>query len=217
MEGRLSAFEYDERLCKARVWADKIIHWPFVRRVSLTGSMVTGQATPSSDVDFFIQVAKGNLWWVRLAITLWINLVGERRTQTTIANRLCLNWWATFDGPRAQGRQHIVLTERTFNKCHCKITAITKLKYQISNVKSISNDAMSNNEVLSFGNSDLVCHSEIRHSAFERLLKPLSPILEFIARNIQHHRFLTDPRTHLKNSQVRFSNTELGFHPPKAH
>lgn len=217
MEGRLSAFGYDERWQKARLWADKLIQFPFVRKISLTGSMATGQATPTSDIDFFIQVAEGNLWWVRLAITSWIQLAGERRTQTAIANKICLNWWATFDGPGTQGRPHITLAERESSRGLTEPAMIKNFKFQISNIKSISNIKLSNNEILSLRNSNLIHHSEIRHSSLERLLKPLSPILEFFARNFQQHRFTVDPRTHLENSQVRFSNTELGFHPPKLY
>lgn len=39
--------------------------------------------------------------------------------------------------------------------------------------------------------------------------------LEKIVKKIQIKRILNDPRTHLQGSQVRFNDTELGFHPPK--
>lgn len=225
MEGRLSAFGYDERWQKARLWADKLIQFPFVRKVSLTGSMAMGLATPTSDIDFFIQVAEGNLWWVRLAITSWIQLAGERRTQTAIANKICLNWWATFDGPETQGRPHIVLavgqdvrSSKYWSRVkNPKFKTLISKKTQITNVQNSKHFEFNNfkfgfNLNLGFRNLDWKTKQNS-----EWILKPFCPILEFLARNIQQHRFLTDPRTHLKSSQVRFSNSELGFHPPKMH
>jgi hypothetical protein len=193
MEGHLTSFEYSKRLDKAKQWARKIIQFPFVRKVSLTGSMATGQTTPRSDIDLFIQIEPGNLWWVRLAITIWIHLAGERRTLTSVANKLCLNWFATFDGPAAQKRQHIVLAGNNYNEENELQPQSQKFKNQKSKIKM---------------------KSKIQNY-LELILHPVCPLLEFLARNIQEHRFRSDERTYLPGSQVRFTNTELGFHPPK--
>lgn len=40
--------------------------------------------------------------------------------------------------------------------------------------------------------------------------------VEKLTKQQQIARFERDPRTHLPGSQVRYSDTELGFHPPKA-
>lgn len=55
--------------------------------------------------------------------------------------------------------------------------------------------------------------SPLAKRAFEFLLG--WPALEQLAKKYQTTRIERDPRTHQAGSQVRYSDTELGFHPPK--
>ncbi len=51
---------------------------------------------------------------------------------------------------------------------------------------------------------------------FEKMISALQGrYLEKILKQYQISRIERDPRTHMKDSQVRHSDTELGFHPPK--
>ncbi len=146
---------------------------PFTRMVSLTGSEAEGRATKTSDIDFFVQIEDGHIWLSRALITLFVQLAGIRRTDTQIANRICLNWFATYDAPAKQpGRVYKILWEEE------KRPAIK--------------------------------------SFFESLLAvfPLK-YLENFAKTIQINRIERDRRTHLPSSAVRYSDRELGFHPPK--
>lgn len=143
---------------------------PFVERVSLTGSFAEGKASEDSDIDFFVQVKRGRLYLTRFLVTLLIELMGVRRRTDAVAGRICLNWFAIFNGPAAQGRKHILLWRRLGSR-------------------------RSRTEILLSGR--------------------LGDLVESITKNWQLRRFRADPRTHLPGSQVRFSDTELGFHPPK--
>lgn len=154
---------------KASRWAKIIGALPFVRKVSLTGSLAEGLGTEQSDIDLFVQVVPGRLYLTRLLVTLFAELFGVRRRADKIAGRICLNWFASFDGPLKQGRPHQVLWQ--------------------------------------FEGSERL---------FEKLLSGrLGDKLEAITKIIQQKRFRADPRTLMPGSQVRFSDKELGFHPPK--
>jgi predicted nucleotidyltransferase len=146
---------------------------PFTRAIMLTGSMAEGRATAKSDIDFFIQVAPGHIWLTRAWVTLAIDRAGIRRTDTEIAQRICLNWYATFNAPAEQkGRVYKVLWEEPKRPISKRI--------------------------------------------LELFVSALSLLgLEKIAKKIQISRILRDSRTHQKGSQVRYSDQELGFHPPK--
>lgn len=155
---------------KAKRYARIIGRLLFVEQVSLTGSFAEGREHQSSDIDFFVRVHPGKIYFTRLLVTLVVQLLGVRRHGQAIAGRICLNWFATFDGPARHGRVHQVLWQR-------------------------------NNSKLSF---------------VERLLSgSLGDILEQLAKRFQQARFHRDPRTKEPGSQVRFSDQELGFHPPK--
>ncbi len=159
------------RVTKAVYFANMISKIPFVRGVSLTGSLAQGLSNLNSDIDFFVKVSKGRLYLTRLWVTAVIHLTGYRRHATKVSGRVCLNWFATFDGPLTQGRNHLVLSGETVWPTKQKLESI--------------------------------------------LSGRLGDRLESLAEKIQIWRFSHDRRTHLPDSQVRFSQTELGFHPPK--
>lgn len=155
---------------KAKCYARIVGKLPFVERVSLTGSLAEGRQHRDSDIDFFVKVKHGRLYSTRLLVTTVVQLIGARRHGRAIAGKICLNWFATFDGPAIQGRVHQVLWQR-------KGPELNRI---------------------------------------ERLLSgPFGDILEQLAKQFQQARFRRDPRTHEVGSQVRFSDQELGFHPPK--
>jgi len=155
---------------KAKRYARIIGKLPFVERVSLTGSLVEGRGHKESDIDFFVQVKPGRIYCTRFIVTTIIQLLGVRRHGEAIAGRICLNWFATFDGPVRQRRPHQVLWQRT--------------------------------------------NPKLRVSEW-LLSGKFGQLLEQLAKQCQQARFARDPRTHELGSQVRFSDEELGFHPPK--
>lgn len=143
---------------------------PFTRGVALTGSQAEGRATEQSDIDFFVLVQPGHLWLTRFLVTLALTIAGIRRTDTDIAGKVCLNWFATYNAPEQQkGRVYRWLWQET--------------------------------------------QPSLPKHLIEWLIS--SQFLENIARAYQQRRIERDPRTHLPGSQVRYSDTELGFHPPK--
>lgn len=147
---------------------------PFTRRVVLTGSYAEGRATKNSDIDFFIQVQEGHLFSTRFFVTLLLHMAGIRRTDTDIAGKICLNWFATFDAPKTQkGRVYRELWHET---------QPSPLKLLVEKIAS---------------------------------LWPFLHIESGLKR-YQIRRIASDPRTHLPGSQVRYSDQELGFHPPKS-
>ena len=145
---------------------------PFTRMIALTGSLAEDRETKNSDIDFFIQIKPGHIWLSRAIITILIGMAGIRRTDTSIAGKICLNWYATFKAPEKQGG-------RAYN-------VLWQEKPKLPILKSF----------------------------FEFLFSGyMGKLLENIARNYQIKRIERDPRTHSKGSEVRYSDTELGFHP----
>jgi len=70
---------------------------PYVRLIGLNGSMVTGKVHPESDIDFYIVVEPGHIFFTRALTTLFAHLLGMRRHGEYVAGKLCLNRYASTD------------------------------------------------------------------------------------------------------------------------
>lgn len=70
---------------------------PYVRMVSVTGSLATNSTHEKSDIDILIQSSPRKIWTTRLFVTLATQLSGSRRHGTSIKNQLCFNQYTTED------------------------------------------------------------------------------------------------------------------------
>ena len=70
---------------------------PYVRMVSVTGSLATNSTHEESDIDILIQSSPCKIWTARLFVTLTTQLFGSRRHGTNIKNQLCFNQYTTQD------------------------------------------------------------------------------------------------------------------------
>lgn len=71
---------------------------PFIKFVSVTGSMSYGTIKPSSDIDIFIIAKTGHIWTCRAFSRSLLKLIGQLRTGSTIAERagkICPNRYVT--------------------------------------------------------------------------------------------------------------------------
>jgi len=72
---------------------------PFVRAVILTGSMTTGRARKSSDIDLLVITEPGRLYTARFFVTILTTLTGKRRKplDRNPAGKFCLNYYLSAD------------------------------------------------------------------------------------------------------------------------
>lgn len=93
-----STEQIKKRYHQRAILATKLIKGiPFVRLVGLNGSMVRGNFTALSDVDFLIISQKGRLFTTRAIVTLLLSLFSFKRSNQKIAGQICLNRWATIN------------------------------------------------------------------------------------------------------------------------
>jgi len=65
----------------------------------LNGSIVRGDETEESDIDFLIIAKEGRLYTARLFATILIHLTGWRRYGDRVAGRICLNCYLSDKRP----------------------------------------------------------------------------------------------------------------------
>ena len=85
----------DEKLRKAK----RIIKWfqmiPYIKMVTISGSVALDNAKKGSDIDLLIVVKHKRIWIARFLITLFVHVIGKRRYNDKINNRICLNHYIT--------------------------------------------------------------------------------------------------------------------------
>jgi predicted nucleotidyltransferase len=64
---------------------------PFLRMLGLNGSVVRGEESKESDIDFLIIAKKNRLYTARFFATALTELTGYRRKGDKVAGRICLN------------------------------------------------------------------------------------------------------------------------------
>lgn len=82
-------------LAKKRI---KVLRFlPYIRAVFVSGSVAVGNAHKDSDIDILVVAERGRVWTVRIMLHLILGVLGWRRHDQKIKNRLCLNHFLTTD------------------------------------------------------------------------------------------------------------------------
>lgn len=69
----------------------KINGTPFLKGVFVSGSLAINNSNEKSDIDLMIIAKRGRIFTVRFFLTLFLSMIGERRTPKKIAGKVCLN------------------------------------------------------------------------------------------------------------------------------
>jgi predicted nucleotidyltransferase len=91
---------YREKYLKRAKRAATYLRWcPFLRLAGLNGSIVRGEQSQKSDIDFLIIAKAGRLYTARFFATFLVALTGYRRHGKKIAGRICLNCYLNDKNP----------------------------------------------------------------------------------------------------------------------
>ena len=98
IQTRLERHQLAEKKFKIVLRTVKRLRWlVFVKMIAVCNTAGYNNAMAKSDIDFFIIIKSGRLWWSRLVIILLTQLLGLRRHNKKIANRICLSFYITED------------------------------------------------------------------------------------------------------------------------
>ncbi|MFA6255063.1 MAG: hypothetical protein WC675_03450 [Patescibacteria group bacterium] len=98
IQTRLERYQIAEKKFKIAlktVWW--LRHLVFVKMIAICNNVGYNNGTKESDIDFFIVVQKGRLWWSRLVITLTATLLRVRRHDKRIIDGICLSFYVASD------------------------------------------------------------------------------------------------------------------------
>lgn len=70
---------------------------PFVKGIFVSGSLALNNSNENSDIDLLIITKRKRIFTVRFFLTLFLNLINQRRKLNKIAGKICLNHYLTED------------------------------------------------------------------------------------------------------------------------
>ena len=93
---RLWRYQLANKKFKIALFVGRFLRWlPFIRMIAICNTTGYNNASEKSDIDFFIIVKSGRLWFSRLLITTLVTMLGIRQHGAKIANRICLSFYLT--------------------------------------------------------------------------------------------------------------------------
>jgi len=182
--------------------------FPYVRMISISGRTAMKNAKEKSDLDLFIIFQKGRLFTGRILVTVFLHLLGRRRFGKKIANRICLNHFATND----------------FLISGQDIFSANDYSFQIPIYGfSVFQEFIEKNSWIKKYKPNFVCEIEnskkIKESFFSKKIKSiLEKILNFDwleekLKKWQIERIKSNPKTEQKGGMIIFDDRELAFWP----
>jgi len=205
----------DEMWKKAR----KIIKWlqflPYVRMVAMSGSLAMDNAKKESDVDLLIAVKNKRIWTARFLITLFLQIIGQRRHGKKIQNRFCLNHYITdkslkinlFSLYTAHLYAHLVPILETERNIYSRFQ---KENNWISNYLLFYNYQELGNQRKIKTNSFLTGIAKIKEFILNSFL---GTILEKLLGFFQKKHIKNHPLRNQKGGRVMADDNQLEFHP----
>ncbi|MAF14099.1 MAG: hypothetical protein CMI53_04390 [Parcubacteria group bacterium] len=95
---RLDRYQIAEKKFKIALKTIFWLRWlAFIKMIGICNNAGYNNASSHSDIDFFIVVRKGRLWWSRLLITLVTTFLGIRRHDKKVVDRVCLSFYVADD------------------------------------------------------------------------------------------------------------------------
>ncbi len=80
---------------RVRQYGQYMVKVPFVEMIGVCNNLAYNNPTELSDIDLFIVIREGRMWFTRLIISLIAQFYGVRRHGDKIAGRFCLSFFIT--------------------------------------------------------------------------------------------------------------------------
>jgi hypothetical protein len=98
IEIRLDRYQIADEKFKIARRVTKFLRWvAFIKLIAVCNTVGYNNASAGSDIDFFIIVRRGRVWWSRLLITSLVTLLRVRRHEKKVKDRICLSFYVADD------------------------------------------------------------------------------------------------------------------------
>ncbi|HCU70611.1 MAG TPA: hypothetical protein DIC35_02515 [Candidatus Moranbacteria bacterium] len=209
VEKRLEKNKISEKKLGIVLEVARVIRFvPYVRMIAIAGRLATKSAEKNSDLDLLIAVKHGKVFTCRLLVTIIVHLLGKRRHNNKIKDRICLNHFIT--------TKFTISARDMFSSheyCFLKPIFDNDSFMRFHN----SNDWIQNYRPNFSHSSDNI--SIIKDSRLSRLIRRIgektlqSDLIENILGNWQKKKIKNNPKSQTIGGLIISSDEELAFWP----
>lgn len=183
---------------------------PFIKMVGMTGALAMKNAKIKSDLDILIVFKNGKIWTGRTLATLFLHVIGKRRHDKKIIDRVCLNFFVTDDSLEIMIKDFFSASEYMF--LFPLYGWKTYERFQIKNqwIKSMKP---------SYALSEIPPLKTIEDSYLSKIVRNIGEFIlsaKWIENNLrktEKKRILQNPKTHQAGSMVYADDDALVFLP----
>ena len=193
---------------------ERIVWWlrfvPYVRMIGITGALAMKNAHAKSDLDLLIVLKHGKIWTGRTLVTGALHFLKQRRHDSKIADRVCLNFFVTDQSLEVITKDLFSANEYMF--------LFPLYGYDVYTKFQIKNQWIKNMKP-SYALGELAPIRIISDSFASNIFKEIgefifSPMwIENILRKIEKKRIMRNPKTHQEGSLVYANDDALVFLP----
>ncbi len=202
-----------KKIKKVRGWVRALIKMPYLREMLLVGTLMLKNSDKKSDWDVISVMRQNRIWLGRFFLTLWLQILGKRRTDKRIENRFCLNQFLV--------EGSLVSLEKSQFMANELLLAVPLLSGSSVKDKIIKSNMfwlqkIKPNFKHHFGLpvvDDKISGGGI--SWFELILEKvgLAGLMNSWLKRIMIRRILNNPKTYLRDADIRFGDFYLIFLP----
>lgn len=185
---------------------------PYLKAIFITGSLNIEASNKSSDIDLLVITKKNTIWFTRIYMTLFFDLLGIRRRASRIAAKFCLNHFVE--------DSNLAIKDRTiYDSLNYKNVIPFYQRDKDIYGKFISANQWIGKHFYTFG--EIMFSKEVNfyenHIISNFLECVFFPFIHFplyhILKKVQVEIIKKNPLTYMKNAKIVYNNNEIIFHP----
>jgi len=204
------------KIKKINRWIKTIKWLPYLREVFLTGTLAMKRGDTKSDWDVLVVTAQNRIWLGRLFLTIWLQLIGKRRSDNKVTDRFCLNQFITEGSLCFQERNEFSANEIMFARAlfDNSTVQVNFLQANVHWIKKLKPNFHPHNIISSYKTTQTSIFLRIK-LLLETILEQLrfAEKLNQVIKKIMIAYIVRNPKTYTERADVRYSDFFLVFLP----
>lgn len=182
---------------------------PFLEMIAVSGRVAMKNSVPKSDLDILIAFKKGHIFLGRFFTVLLLGILGERRHDDKIKDKICLNHFVS---------DEFEISVKDIFSSHEYVFLIPLFNFEAYGKFMKKNEDWILRYRPNFGN-EVRGSREIVDTVFSKNFRKIGEIvfgsmwLEKFLKKIQTEKIENNPKTKTKGSVIIYSEKELAFWP----
>lgn len=205
---------------KRAVWWLRFV--PYVKMIAITGRMAMKNADKKSDLDLLIVLENGRIFTGRVLVTLLVHVLGIRRYENKIKNRICLNYFMADENLKS-GLDELFFSSDNSQALHLFASSEYSFIYPVFGRDLFQKFQKANEWVksykINYRQDEVFGLKTIKDSNVSAIIRKMGEFIlgfGFVEKKLkkwQMARIMSDSRTHQSGSFVTANDKELIFFP----